>query len=341
MLNRFAGTPGAAITAAASAAGGDAFSQMNPTTPTGVLTFSNELVNPFTGGTVAKVVADATTAAEARWNTADAVAGASQVVYWATGVPTTAPSDDQAIRGTRQNAGIRHHIGGQVRVLNLGTEIGTTANWPGITGEWVVRDLVVVEGADATSGTVKARLRRLADLTTVVASYASATRDAGIVGVDVINSFRFGKLTAGAVLPAMYLAQVQAVAGATDWLPDPGTNVIPVASLTANVTGPVEPGTTVTLTLADSDPDGTITTRTLTQVAGPTAAPVGAGAARTVLAPYTLAGTTLAYAYTVVDDDGATSAPASVSIDVLPATERIVVMGGPTPVEVPGYLATA
>lgn len=338
-LNRFSGTPGAAVTSANSGgASGDAFSVMNPTTPTGTFVYSDDLVNPITGGTVGKVAAGASVAAEARWTTVDSTSAAVQLVYRATGAPTTASCDDVAIRGTRQNAGRRLHTAGDSRLLNLGTEIGGGATWAGIINEWLVLDLVVVEGSTASNGTIKGRLRRLSDLATVVASYTSTARDAGVIGTDVINSLRVGKTTSGAVLPALYLAQVQGIAGATDWLPDPGGNVAPLASITSDATGAVEPGATITLTLGDSDADGTVTTRTLTQTAGATAAPAGSGSTRTVVAPYTLAGTTLTYQYVVTDDDGATSTPVSTSIEVLPATERIVITGGASPVEAPARI---
>jgi hypothetical protein len=278
--------------------------------------------------------------AEVRWNPANSNQGASRMVFWATGLPTTASNDDMTIRGTRQNAGMRFHTGGQRRTLNIGSEIGGTGSYSGITGEWVVQDLVVVEGTTSANGTVKSRLRRLSDLSTVVASYSSTTRDAGVVGTDVINSFRFGKTTSTAVLPEFRIAEVAADPAATDWLPDPGGNVVPISGIAADLSTDVEPGRTVTLTLSSSDADGTVVSSSLTQTAGPTVTLSGSGATRTLETPYTLTGTTLTFQYTVTDDDGATSTPATVSITVLRATERIVTVGGASPVEVPARITT-
>lgn len=336
LVNKFVGTAGTNVTAANSGPGGDALAF--PTTGTSAVVYSSAVTNPFTGGTVAKVEAAAGTIGEVRWNPANSDQGASRMVFWATGLPTTASNDDMTIRGTRQNAGVRYHTGGQRRTLNIGSEIGGGGNYSGVTGEWVVQDLVNVQGTTASNGTIKSRLRRLSDMSTIVGSYVATNRDAGVIGTDVINSFRYGKTTSAAVLPAFYIAEIAADPAAVDWLPDPGGNVVPLSGLVADLTTDVEPGTTVTLTLSDSDADGTVITRTLTQTAGPTVTLSGSGGTRTFEAPYTLAGTTLTFQYVVIDDDGASSDPATESITVLRATERTVTVGGASPTEVPARI---
>lgn len=90
------------------------------------------------------------------------------------------------------------------------------------------------------------------------------------------------------------------------------------ASLTATPNAAVVPGSNIVLNYTG--------TGTLTQTAGPTAGVVSTSAGTTtVQAPYTNAGTTLTFSY-----GGAT-----VNVAVLKATLRLVVTGGPNPVEVP------
>jgi hypothetical protein len=339
--NRFIGTPGTSVTVANSAAGGDPFDLMNPTTPSGFV-YSNARVNPITGGTIARVSGAAAVANEARWNPTDGQVGKAQVVFWSTAAPTTASNDFLTIRGTRQNAGMRDHTGGQFRVLNLGSEIGGAGAVSGLRGAWAVLDMVVVEGTTSSNGTIKFQFRWLSDLSTVVSSYTSSARDAGVIGTDVINSLRFGKTTTGSVLADFDIAWVAgevlpdaSVAGATDYLPNPGGNVAPIATLSAFPNTDVEPGTTVTLTLGGSDSDGTIASSSLTQTSGPTVTLSGSGSTRTYVAPYTSAGTSTGFSYTVTDDDGTTSDPATVTVSILRATEFYVTTGGASPVKVP------
>jgi hypothetical protein len=114
----------------------------------------------------------------------------------------------------------------------------------------------------------------------------------------------------------------------------PGTvNAAPTASISADKTTAVEPGETVTLTLTDGD-DVAVVTRTLRQIGATNAPASGSGSTRTIVAPYTLAGTTLQYGYKV-NDGTLDSTEAIVSIAVLPSEYRLVTVGGPTPTEVP------
>lgn len=340
-INKFIGTNGTVVTPAASGgASGDAFNLANPPTPTG-FTYSNDLVNPITGGTVGKVSVGAGVVAENRWTLADTTSVADQWVVRFTAPPTTSIDDVMQIRGTVQNMAARLSLTDLHQILNLGTAVSTpgSPNWTIVYNVWYVIDRNIVEGT-ATTGQIRYRVRTFADLSTTVFTYdTGATKNAGVVGTDVINSYRIGKITSAAVQPAFYFAQVGV---STDtglaYMVDPGANVAPTSIVDADVLANVEPGQTVTLTITDSDVDGTIVTRNLTQVAGPTvtlSGSGGSGSTRTFTAPYTLAGTTVQFQYQVVDDDGATSVADAVSIDILPATERIVTVGGPTPTEVP------
>jgi hypothetical protein len=85
------------------------------------------------------------------------------------------------------------------------------------------------------------------------------------------------------------------------------------------------------LTGTDSDSDGTIVTRTWRQVSGTAVTLNGSGTSRTYSAPGTIIGTTLVFGYTVIDDDGISSAESMVTHTVLAVTERAVIGG----IEVP------
>lgn len=337
-INKFVGTNGTVVTPANSGgSSGDAFSTANPGTPAG-FTYSTDLTNPITGGTVGKVAVSAGTVAENRWTLGDTTSAADQLVIRFTAAPTTASDDINQLRGTVQNTGLRLHTDGTLRPLNLGSEITVpgSANWTIVNNVWYVIDRNIVEGT-STTGRIRYKVRTFADLSTTVFSYDTlAVKNAGVVGTDVMNSWRVGKITSTSNQPAYYLAQVgvSTDTGLT-YMVDPGANVAPTSIVDADVLSNVEPGQTVTLTLTDSDVDGTIVTRTLTQVAGPTVTLSGSGTTRTFTAPYTLAGTTVQFTYQVVDDDGASSIADAVSIDVLAATERIVTVGGTVPTEVP------
>lgn len=340
LVNKFVGTNATVVTPANSGSGGDAFTTANPGTPTG-FTYSTDLTNPITGGTVAKINVGAGVVAENRWTVTDTNAVATQFVIRWTASPTTASDDIHQIRGTVQNAGMRLHTGGTLRPLNLGSEITTpsTPNWTIVTGTWYVVDVLVEEGTTSSNGRIRYKVRTYADLTTTVFSYdTGAIKNAGVIGTDVINSIRWGKITSTAVQPDVYLAQVGVTTDATGYMIDPGVNVAPNADITASKTAAVEPGETITLTITDSDSDGTVTTRTVRQISGTTVSisgSGGSGSTRTFTAPYTLSGTTLQFGYKVTDDDGTDSTEDTVNVVVLAATERIVTVGGATPTEVP------
>jgi hypothetical protein len=117
----------------------------------------------------------------------------------------------------------------------------------------------------------------------------------------------------------------------------PGTvNLPPTSAITADKTSAVEPGEVVTLTITDND-DVSVTSRTLTQIDGEVVELIGtggSGSTRTFVAPYTLYGDLLTFSY-IVSDGTLSSTPATVGIDVLMATERVVITGGSSPVELP------
>jgi hypothetical protein len=112
----------------------------------------------------------------------------------------------------------------------------------------------------------------------------------------------------------------------------PGTvNAAPTSGLSADKTTGIEPGETVTFTLTDDDDTG-VTTRTFRKVSGsPTPAVSGSGgngSQRTIVAPYTVDGTTLVYGYQV-SDGTLSSTEATVSLSILPADLLVCVSVDP------------
>jgi hypothetical protein len=122
----------------------------------------------------------------------------------------------------------------------------------------------------------------------------------------------------------------------------PGTvNLPPTATLTADKTSAVEPGETVTLTLGYAD-DVAVTSVSLTQPDGEVVELIGtggSGSTRYFVAPYTLYGDILTFSL-IVSDGTLSSSPATVGIEVLMATERVVITGGSSPVEIPLIVQT-
>lgn len=103
-------------------------------------------------------------------------------------------------------------------------------------------------------------------------------------------------------------------------------NQVPIARAGADKVN-IEPWSTVTLDgSASEDFDGTISTYTWTQTAGPAVVLTGAGAVRTFEAPGVTSTTTLTFSLVV--NDGTQNSPAdTVNVTVLYATEQAVVGG--------------
>jgi hypothetical protein len=110
------------------------------------------------------------------------------------------------------------------------------------------------------------------------------------------------------------------------------SNTPPTANAGADQAN-VEPGTLITLTGTDSDSDGTVTSRSWSQVGGsPTVTLSGTGQNRTFVAPATTAGTTLTFRYSATDNSGATTTD-DMTVTVLQASDFIMQSG----VWVPAY----
>lgn len=219
----FAGTDSTALTQ-----GNTGYSTVNPNGGAGFV-YKSTKVNPLTGGTSGRITAAAGTAAEVRHAVTAATSAAQQFVLEVPPVPTASVCDMAQIRGTRQNAGIRLHTDGSLRVLRMGSEVGGAGvynDWDELVGQAVVVDLLVVEGTTSSNGTIKARVRTLDDLSTTLWEYSATNVDAGVIGTDIIDSLRGWKITAAASFSGdWWVYGHRAVDGATAYLSDPVLDV--------------------------------------------------------------------------------------------------------------------
>lgn len=99
----------------------------------------------------------------------------------------------------------------------------------------------------------------------------------------------------------------------------------------------VEPYTTVTLVGTDTDVENNVTTRVWTPPAGVTL-DAGSGATRTARMPGTIAGADYVFTYTATDATGLSGSD-TVTVSVLPVTERVARGGAWIPVEVRNFSA--
>lgn len=114
-----------------------------------------------------------------------------------------------------------------------------------------------------------------------------------------------------------------------------GPNVAPTVDAGPNQIA-IEPWSTVTLSGTATDSDGTIASRLWTQTAGLTATLSGATTATaTYEAAGAIGGHTQTFSFAATDDDGATSSD-TVSVSVLPVTERAAVGGVLVPLRIRG-----
>lgn len=219
----FGGTSGTNVSQANSG-----YTLLNPNNTAG-FAYTNAVVNPLTSGTSARINAAAGTAAEARVAHPDANSMATQITFRVPPAPTAASCDILQLRGTVQNSGMRYHTNGSLRVLNLGTEVsGASYNdFATLVGQDVVVDLLTEEGTTSTNGRIRARVRLLSNLSTAVWEYDSgATRNAGVIGTDVINSSRAWKISGGAAFASDWVVfGHRSLEGATAYLADPTSSV--------------------------------------------------------------------------------------------------------------------
>lgn len=176
-----------------------------------------------------------------------------------------------------------------------------------------------VKGTTTANGQFQGRITRLLDSVVIL--------DTGLlVGnaqTDGFRGFEVGRAPSVTTWAGTTdVALISLEDAATGLIDVPSSNQAPTSGIAASKVADVEPGSTVTLTLSESD-DVAVTTRTFRQVSGPTAVVTGSGLSRTVEAPYTLTGGNMVFGYKVGDAQGAESAEATISLELLPADWRI------------------
>ena len=227
----------------------------------------------------------------------------------------SAPGVDQRIINTYLTTGATTApyalitAAGKIRVNNAGhsaswaTYLGASAAAIDIPldGTPIEVQLYFVDGTTTTDGYLAARVIRR-DTDAVLWDGASAATNTGTVGYWATA---IGRPSAAAWVGTVHVDDVAfdtAATGLIDAWVD--VNASPIVSAGADQIATA--GATVTLTGADSDTDGTISSRSWTQTGGtPTVTLSGSGNTRTFTMP--IGAPTLTFTYSVTDNDGATS----------------------------------
>jgi len=221
---------------------------------------------------------------------------------------------------------------GALRFLDAaGGTIATTANQT--LAQWQAGfkiQMYLVTGTTTANGVLQCKITRLSD--------AAVIMDTGVVAgnaqIDGFQGFEAGKISAATAWPGtVHLGNLSMDNAATGLIEPASTNSPPTSGISAGVST-VEPGESFVVTLTEAD-DVAVTTRTFRQVSGPTATVSGSGLTRTITAPATLAGGAMVFGYKTGDVGGLESVEATVSVTVLPASRRLVTVGGATPTLVP------
>lgn len=192
-------------------------------------------------------------------------------------------------------------------------------------------EIAVRKGTTTSDGLIEYSYY-LGEATTAEATWSSSAQNTGTADVARVA---IGRNTTGTEARVICYDTIRAQALTTGWVgPYTTTNVAPVAHLGADVTN-IEPFSTVTLSGVGSiDSDGTIENYIFTQVSGsPSVTLTPNGSVCTYTAPGTVAGTTLVFGLTVVDNTDTSSAQDTVTHTVLPVTERAVVGGVEVPIQ--------
>lgn len=180
--------------------------------------------------------------------------------------------------------------------------------------------IAIQRGTGTTDGKTKARLTRVSDAV-VLAEGESTTLNNGTAN---LTRAHYGKLSATGTNGA-WIDQIALGDNAYDYLPaatDP--NYPPVVDAGPDLN--VEAGDTWSITAPDSDPDGTIVTRSWT-LAG---SPVSTDATVSGTAPISLTDTVQTYTYTATDNQGSTTSD-TVTVTLLAATRRLRLNGAWVP----------
>jgi hypothetical protein len=217
---------------------------------------------------------------------------------------------------------------GFVQVLSdaSGTAIGTTttALSTGVEYRWEV----AATNGTTTTGTVTLRIY-VGDSTTV---HSQLDLTGVNIGTTAFGHARFARPAAIGSAWTYDFRKIAFQTGSSTLIgPDVVANVAPIANAGSDQI--VEPWNTVTLTGIDSDSDGTVVTRGWTQTGGSAVTINGSGATVTFSAPATIAGTTLTFQYSATDNGGLTSTD-TMTVTVLPVTERAVINGVEVPMRI-------
>lgn len=173
-----------------------------------------------------KITAGAGVTFDARFNAVGTTTrGATQLLLWFTGAPTTADNDFITIRGTIQNTGMRLKTTGSGRPLASGSEVVGSGNYDNIdTGQFVLVDLYAAGESTGAAGTVKWRwwdLSGAGGLTTPDFSATATGQAVGDSDTQFVQTNRVGKLTSAAVMPDFYIVDWRFDDSATDFLTTP------------------------------------------------------------------------------------------------------------------------
>ncbi len=329
--NAEGGTVGVTVTTGNSGgASGDAFNQVTITGASSCVFANNVSAHGTQSYRITGIAGDT---AKFYLGASDTAEGSLRVYFYLNNLPSTAQSVFQMQNSSFSSmASINLTASNQLRVTDTtgATLFTAAASLSGST--WYRIEMQVIAGVDASSGTIHFQYYQ-GDSTTAEETYSSTTVNTGTI---TARRLHVGKINSSPALDANF-DDIAYDSTATAIGPY-GANVPPVAIAGLDKSY-VEPYATVTLQGGgSSDSDGSITSYTWVQTAGTPAVTLnGSGASRTFTAPATIAGTTLTFGLTVTDNDGASSTQDTVSITILPVTERAVIGG----VEVPAQLYAA
>lgn len=290
--------------------------------------------------------------------------GAAWPSSWTTGLTPTGGGAAIQNNAGRLTTGAQGSYSGAARVSRRRTttyaDIDTTVRWRHVTGESYTGFFVRADAALDTNFGYSVELSSWGDLNVYkYASYARTTLATSKPGFTANTWYRVRLRVVGsriqvkvwadtATEPAAWAHDLtdatitsaghtgsSVVAGSAasssvvevdDWTATDGAsaNIAPTANAGADQTA--EPWAAVTLAGTDADSDGTISSRSWSQVSGTSVTLAGSGASRTFEAPATVAGGTLVFRYSVTDNAGATTTD-DVAVTVLPAAERILIGG--------------
>lgn len=312
------GTAGAAMTTANSGFTGAVV---------GTWTFENTILLPGWSGTMGgKLVSNGVAAyAKTPLFTATATEFLSLYVY-VEALPSAYTSVAQILNGSSLLSEVRVNNTGNVQLRNsASTAIVSSPAGIVEAGKYHRVELTY----NNTTGQAQVKVWKGTD--TQVHATGSPAYDSGLVtttAAGTATAFQIGSVSTATGNTFDFFA----VRGDNASMPPPvvavASNSAPTVNAGSDQTS--EPWSTVTLTATASDPDGTTPTISWAQTAGtPTVTLAGSGAVRTFTAPLTIAGTTLTF--TATASDGTLTGTDSMTVTVLPASERVMIGGSWAP----------